>query len=342
MKGGFALRKSKNTEGRHAARVGLLLAALLFALPVFTVTVVRGQRASEQPEEPIHLLPPGEIDSARTLRVLDGDTVTEMSFSDYLQGVLRAEMPASFQEDALRAQAVAARTYTYYKMQNGGNHGDTADICTDHSCCQAFLGKEKAADNWGKNAERYEAKIENAVSATDGQVMLYGGAPILAVFHSSSAGETWNSGEVWAQDLPYLQSVSSPEGEGVPNYYSTVELTEAEFREKFLTARPEADLSGPASGWIRDPVMDGVHVESVTIGGVSVSGPSVRSIFGLRSASFTAEAGDGKITFYVTGYGHGVGLSQYGANAMAEAGSTWREILEHYYTGVTIGTWTGA
>ena len=336
------MRKSKNTEGRHAARVGLLLAALLFALPVFTVTVVRGQRASEQPEEPIHLLPPGEIDSARTLRVLDGDTVTEMTFSDYLQGVLRAEMPASFQEDALCAQAVAARTYTYYKMSSGGNHGDTADICTDHSCCQAFLGKEKAADNWGKNAERYEAKIENAVSATDGQVMLYGGAPILAVFHSSSAGETWNSGEVWAQDLPYLQSVSSPEGEGVPNYYSTVELTEAEFREKFLAARPEADLSGPASGWIRDPVMDGVHVESVTIGGVSVSGPSVRSIFGLRSASFTAEAGDGKITFYVTGYGHGVGLSQYGANAMAEAGSTWREILEHYYTGVTIGTWTGA
>ena len=336
------MRKSKNTEGRHAARVGLLLAALLFALPVFTVTVVRGQRASEQPEEPIHLLPPGEIDSARTLRVLDGDTVTEMSFSDYLQGVLRAEMPASFQEDALRAQAVAARTYTYYKMSSGGNHGDTADICTDHSCCQAFLGKDRAAENWGKNAERYEAKIENAVSATDGQVMLYGGAPILAVFHSSSAGETWNSGEVWAQDLPYLQSVSSPEGEGVPNYYSTVALTEAEFREKFLAARPEADLSGPASGWIRDPVMDGVHVESVTIGGVSVSGPSVRSVFGLRSASFTAEAGDGKITFYVTGYGHGVGLSQYGANAMAKAGSTWREILEHYYTGVTIGTWTGA
>lgn len=336
------MRKSKNTEGRHAARVGLLLAALLFALPVFTVTVVRGQRASEQPEEPIHLLPPGEIDSARTLRVLDGDSVTEMTFSDYLQGVLRAEMPASFAEDALCAQAVAARTYTYYKMSSGGNHGDTADICTDHTCCQAFLAKDRAAENWGKNAERYEAKIENAVSATDGQVMLYGGAPILAVFHSSSAGETWNSGEVWAQDLPYLQSVSSPEGEGVPNYYSTVELTEAEFREKFLAARPEADLSGPASGWIRDPVMDGVHVESVTIGGVAVSGPSVRSIFGLRSASFTAEAGDGKITFYVTGYGHGVGMSQYGANAMAEAGSTWREILEHYYTGVTIGTWTGA
>ena len=208
-------------------RVGLGLAALLFLLPVFTVTAVRGQRASEQPEEPIQLLPPGEVDSARTLRVLDGDTVTEMTFSDYLQGVLRAEMPASFAQDALCAQTVAARTYTYYKMQNGGNHGDTADICTDHTCCQAFLGKDRAADNWGKNAECYEAKIENAVSATDGQVMLYGGTPILAVFHSSSAGETWNSGQVWAQDLPYLQSVSSPEGAGVPNYYSPVELTEA-------------------------------------------------------------------------------------------------------------------
>ena len=325
-----------------AALLGLFL--LPWALtqgPVKAAELPEAQAAAPPPQEETGSPAQAVHDRERTLRVLDGDTVTEMTFSDYLQGVLRAEMPASFAQDALCAQTVAARTYTYYKMQNGGNHGDTADICTDHTCCQAFLGKDRAADNWGKNAERYEAKIENAVSATDGQVMLYGGTPILAVFHSSSAGETWNSGQVWAQDLPYLQSVSSPEGEGVPNYYSTVELTEAEFREKFLAARPEADLSGPASEWIQDPVTDGVHVERITIGGVPVSGPSVRSIFGLRSASFTAEAGDGKITFYVTGYGHGVGMSQYGANAMAEAGSTWREILAHYYTGITIGPWTG-
>ena len=104
------MRKSKNTEGRHAVRVGLGLAALLFLLPVFTVTAVRGQRASEQPEEPIQLLPPGEVDSARTLRVLDGDTVTEMTFSDYLQGVLRAEMPASFAQDALCRMAAITAT----------------------------------------------------------------------------------------------------------------------------------------------------------------------------------------------------------------------------------------
>ena len=337
------MNKTKSREFRHSVRVSVLLLAALFLLPVFTVTAVRQYRtASEQPEEPIHLLPPGELDSARTLRVLDGDTVTEMSFSEYLQGVLRAEMPASFREEALCAQAVAARTYTCYKMLGGGNHGDTADICTDHTCCQAFLPKDRAAENWGDHAERYEAKIENAVSATDGQVMLYNGVPILAVFHSSSASETWSSGEVWTQDLPYLQSVSSPEGEEVPNYYSTVELTEAEFREKFLAAHPEAELSGPASGWVRDPVLRGVHVEEITIGGVTVPGPSVRSIFGLRSASFEIEAKGGKMVFYVTGYGHGVGLSQYGANAMAEAGSSWREILEHYYTGIAIAQWTGS
>ena len=128
----------------------------------------------------------------------------------------------------------------------------------------------------------------------------------------------------------------------MPNYYSTVELTEAEFREKFLAAHPEAELSGPASGWVRDPVLRGVHVEEITIGGVTVPGPSVRSIFGLRSASFEIEAKGGKMVLYVTGYGHGVGLSQYGANAMAEAGSSWREILEHYYTGIAIAQWTGS
>ena len=333
-------RKKPGRELSHSLRVSLALVLALFLLPLFTVTAVRQHRsASEQPEEPIHLLPPGELDSAETIRVLDGDSVTEMPLADYLQGVLRAEMPASFAQEALCAQAVAARTYTRYKLQNGGNHGGTADICTDHTCCQAYLSREKAAANWGENAERYEAKIENAVSATDGQVMLYGGAPILAVFHSSSASETWSSGQVWTQDLPYLQSVSSPESsDNVPNYYSTVKQTEAEFRETFLAAHPEADLSGPASGWVTDVVRQGVHVERVTIGGVTVSGPAVRSLFGLRSASFDIETGDGSVTFYVTGYGHGVGMSQYGANAMAESGSTWQEILAHYYTGVTIGT----
>ena len=323
---------------RKYAAAGLVLTVLLFG---GAYLAAGGPAAEPEPAAPetaaVH------HDRDVTLTIQDGDTTEQMTLERYLTGVVRGEMPASFEMEALRAQAAAERSYVYYQLAAGRKdaHPD-ADFCTDHTCCSAYLSETAAREKWGGDFAPWNTRVEQAVSDTDGQVVLYNGRPILAVFHSSSAGRTAAAGDVWSGDLPYLVSVDSPEGEEtVPNYYSTVELTEAEFREKFLAARPEADLSGPASGWIRDPVMDGVHVESVTIGGVSVSGPSVRSIFGLRSASFTAEAGDGKITFYVTGYGHGVGMSQYGANAMAESGSTWREILAHYYTGVTIGPWTG-
>ena len=168
------------------------------------------EKAGEQEPEPIEILPPGEIDSSGTVRVLLGDTVETMTMADYLTGVLRAEMPASFEKEALCAPAVAARTYTLYKLSAGSNHAPDADIGGDHTCCQAYPGQAQAAAHRGAHAERYEAKIENAVSATDGQTILYDDQPILAVFHSSSAGQTKSAGEVWAQDLPYLLSVSSP------------------------------------------------------------------------------------------------------------------------------------
>ena len=142
----------------------------------------------------------GERDGASTLRVLDGETVLEMDLGEYLVGVVRAEMPASFQPEALKAQAVAARTYTLYKLRTGGNHGDTADICTDSTCCQAYLAEGQARTNWGEDADVNEKKVEAAVAETDGQVILYGGMPILAVFHSSSAGLTRAAGEVWQGD----------------------------------------------------------------------------------------------------------------------------------------------
>ncbi len=324
-------------------RTSALLLAVLFLMPLATVTVIRTQeKAGQQEPEEIQILPPGENDSAVTIRVLQGETVAEMSMSDYLQCVLRAEMPASFEQQALCAQAVAARTYTYYKLSAGGNHGDTADICADSTCCQAFLSKEAAMNNWGDQAEYYEAKIENAVAATDGQTILYDRQPILAVFHSSSAGQTKRSGDVWTQDLPYLQSVTSPEkGAEIPNYYSRAEFTPQEFKKIFLAAQPDADLSGSAAGWVRDLIVsDGGNVESVCVGGVTVRGSEMRTLYSLRSATFELETGDDGFVFYVSGYGHGVGMSQYGANEMAKEGSDWREIIEHYYTGVEIGTWS--
>ena len=157
-------------------------------------------------------------------------------------------------------------------------------------------------------------------------------------------GKTRSSGQVWVSDLPYLQAVSSPEpADSIPNYYSRVEFTAEEFREKVLASYPEADLSGDISGWLQNAVTDTAgSVESVDVGGVSMKGSTLRSVLGLRSACFEWEAADGKLVFFVTGYGHGVGMSQYGANQMAKEGADYRTILTHYYTGVTVEPYTTA
>lgn len=331
----------RRNQVRQSVAVSAALLAALFILPLLVVVPFRTALfGRETPMDETEGAPfvSGRMDGEFALKVLDGDTVLEMDLGEYLLGVVRAEMPASFQPEALKAQAVAARTYTLYKLQTGGNHGDAADICTDHTCCQAYIAEDRARENWGEDADVYEKKIEEAVTATDGEVILYGGVPILAVFHSSSAGLTRAAGEVWLSDLPYLQAVSSPEAaERVPNYYSRVEFPAEELRQKLLAAFPEADLSGPLEGWLKDARTDSAgSVSTLSVGGVEVKGTSLRTALGLRSACFTWEAQEGTLVFFVTGYGHGVGMSQYGADAMAAEGADYREILTHYYTGVTV------
>lgn len=334
--------KRKN-QVRQSLAVSAILMAALFLLPLAAVVPFREELfARESPMDETEAEPfvSGELDGDVLLRVLDGGEVREMDLGSYLVGVVRAEMPASFELEALKAQAVAARTYTIHKIQGGGKHGDTADICTDSTCCQAYLHEEAARENWGADADQFETKVENAVAGTDGQMILYGGAPILAVFHSSSAGLTRAAGDVWLNDLPYLRAVDSPEAtDTIPNYYSRMEFTAQEFREKVLAACPDANLSGSVDGWLKDAVTDSAgSVDTLSVGGVTVKGTQLRSMLGLRSACFAWEVQDKTLVFYVTGYGHGVGLSQYGANRMAEEGADYQEILTHYYTGVTIGT----
>lgn len=341
----------RRSQINQSVAVSALLLAALFLLPLAVVAPFRSalferEEPADETEADLAPSPPPAAgpDASRTLRVLDGETVREMNLEEYLVGVVRAEMPAAFETEALKAQAVAARTYTLYKLQTGGNHGENADICTDPACCQAYLDEDRARANWKENAGAYEARVEAAVRSTGGEAVLYGGAPILAVFHSSSAGLTRAAGEVWQNDLPYLQAVTSPEagGNGIPNYYSRVEFTEEELRARLLAAFPEADLSGSPDRWLQNPSADSAgSVGTVSVGGVTVKGTQVRSALGLRSACFTWEVQGEKLIFFVTGYGHGVGLSQYGANAMAAAGADYREILTHYYTGVTVEPWSG-
>ena len=311
-----------------AATLAALL--LLFGLPWL--------RAEDTPDKP-SADKNERRDAQITLRVQDGDEVKEMTVADYLPGVVRGEMPASFELEALKAQAVAERTYILYKLSTGGKSAHpNADVCTDSQCCAAYTSKQAAAKKWGAKADKYEKRIQQAVRETDGQVMLYDDQPILAVFHSSSGGTTAASGDVWSKNLPYLTSVESPESKStVPNYYSVREVPAADFQETFRAAHPTAYFSPDPSTWVENlRYNDSGRVEAATIGGVAAEGTEIRALYGLRSADFTVDCTEKSVTFHVTGYGHGVGLSQYGANELARQGKTWQEILHWYYTDVQI------
>ena len=160
------------------------------------------------------------------------------------------------------------------------------------------------------------------------------------MFFSSSTGTTEDAAQVWGNSLPYLVSVSSPEGDEVPNYHSTVTMSAEELRALVTEQYPEAELSGAASEWITNVSYNASgRVSSLEVGGVAMSGGAARTLFGLRSSCFQVEEAEGTFTFSVTGYGHGVGMSQYGANAMAKEGDGWRDIVTHYYTGITVEDW---
>ena len=270
-----------------------------------------------------------------SITVLHGGAAEEMDTADYLTGVVAAEMPACFAPEALKAQAVAARTYVMYCAQ-AGKH-DTAQVCTDSGCCQAWLSTDELRERWGKDYGTYYDKVRAAVSATAGEYLAYGGAPVFAAFHSSSAGATEDSGAVW-NALPYLISVSSPENaESVPGYVSTLELSRLDFRDSLLSVRPDADLSTEPEKWLGELRRDASgRVETAVIGGKEFAGTELRSLFGLRSTAFTLEYDGELFRFTVTGYGHGVGMSQYGANVMAAGGADYAQILAHYYPGTEL------
>lgn len=334
----------------RAVALGLALLLFLFLLPLL---LLPGKESDKTPGEsalptatlplldPVPVSPVEGWDEGQSLRLLKSDgTIEQMTLSDYLWGVVAAEMPASFQPEALKAQAVAARTYCLYLRGGEGEKHPGADVCTDHTCCQAYLTYEQAAAGWGQDAQRYADKITQAIADTNGLLCLYEGQPIDAVFFSSTAGKTSGAMEVWGTEVPYLVSVDSPEGEEVPGWRTVVTFTPSEFTERFRLAFPEADFSAAPESWFQDmETDDSGTVTAVTIGGVRVTGGQARAVFGLRSAHFAASATGEEVTFWVTGYGHSVGMSQYGANALAAQGNSFQQILEWYYTGAKVSPW---
>ena len=274
-------------------------------------------------------------ESTYYIKVKSGEDILDMDMQSYLVGVVAAEMPASFHPEALKAQAVAARTYTLYCKDH--SHHTDADICTDHSCCQEYISPETLREVWGESYEENLAAVTAAVEVTDGEYLSFGGQAIFAAFHSSSAGKTEDCGQVWSA-LPYLVSVDSPESASdVPGYVSRVSCGAIDFRDTVLSAHPEADFSLPREQWVGEITADeSGRVSSAVLGGVSVSGIELRGLFSLRSTAFSLEYTDGAFVFTVIGYGHGVGMSQYGANVLALGGYSYTDILAHYYPGTEI------
>lgn len=317
-------------EGKGAVAAALFSLALVFSLAGSLFPFRGGGPAAPTLQPPGQASsPPAAWDTTKspggaTVRLLQSDgQVTTLGLEDYLVGVLAAEMPASFESAALEAQAVAARTYALSK-QAKGPHLPQADVCTDFACCQAYLAGPP--ESWGADAEMYRKKLRSAVDATAGQVLTQDGALIDAVFHASSVGQTAPAQAVWGAAVPYLVSVSTPEtAENVPDLQQEAAFTPQELET----------LLGPGElGEITYEPWGGVA--ALAVGDRIMTGAEVRKALGLRSARFSIEERDGKIIFTTSGYGHGVGMSQRGADLMAKEGATYQEILAHYYPGTTL------
>lgn len=254
--------------------------------------------------------------------------VTQMDLEDYIGCVVLGEMPASFEFEALKAQSVAARTYTLRCVLGSNKHPQGA-VCTDHRCCQSYRDPEDYIKNGG--TQENMQKVFAAAAQTAGQVLCYNGELILATYFSSAGGTTEDAREVWGGSVPYLTVVSSPEGDNAYNG-KTVSFSSEEFQKKLGVT-----LKGKPESWFgRVSYTTGGGVDKIRIGGKLYSGVEIRTKLGLRSTDFTVSTSDSSITFTTNGYGHRVGMSQYGADAMAVLGSNYQEILYHYYPGTEL------
>jgi stage II sporulation protein D len=263
--------------------------------------------------------------------------VLRLPLEEYVCGVVSAEMPAEFPKEALKAQAVAARTYAVKNMRQFGGSGAAdgrADISDDHSVNQAWLPQAELKKRWGKKYWQYEEKIRAAVQETDGEIICYKNKPIDALFHAASGERTASAEEVWGDGRPYLKSVKSPEDKQDEKIrrVKSMELGE------LLSLLGEDSLAANAGGTALEitAYTESGRVKEARLAEKVFSGSEVRRLLGLRSADFSIEISDGRAEITTYGYGHGVGMSQYGAAALAAQGGRYDEILKYFYTDVTL------
>ena len=316
---------------------------VFFLLPaLLTKKNVEAKVPENNVEDSIEQVSDNEYDYKNygTIKLLHSDTgeVEEVPLDTYLCNVVSAEMPVDFELEALKAQAVVARTYTIYKIQNKKH--DNAGICDDSSCCQAWVSKEERFARWDEEKrESNWAKIEQCVNETKGKIITYNGTPINAFFHSNSGGTTELPVNVWGggTELPYLQVVETAGEEGYTQYSSEVIFTQDELIEKLKSKYEDITIDFNNDDDLKIlNYTDSGRVKTVKFGNHELSGTETRSLFDLRSTNFEIIKEDGNVKFSVKGYGHGVGMSQTGADTLAKEGKNYEDIIKHFYVGVEI------
>ncbi|HOK48652.1 MAG TPA: stage II sporulation protein D [Sedimentibacter sp.] len=267
--------------------------------------------------------------------------VMVIDFEEYLKGVVASEMPVEFDIEALKAQAVAARTYLLYRLKkypDGQAEHPKAAVCTGVHC-QAWNSKDDliASHYQGWYDENWD-KIESAVESTRGQILTYEGKIIEPLYHSTSGGRTENSEDVFSLAVPYLRSVESPYEGDSPKLNGSVKISTSEFIEKIESVYGDMDIreDNLEEKILLGEVSEGGRIKTIIIDDKEISGREIRSLFNLNSTNFSFIQNGNEIEILTTGYGHGVGMSQWGADGMAKEGYNYQEILKHYYTGVEI------
>lgn len=250
-------------------------------------------------------------------------SVINLNMTDYLIGVVSSEMPASFNLEALKAQSVLARTYALKAKQTGKKLTDTVST-------QSYIDMDQMKNKWGNSFNTYYNKIKNAVENTNGEYLSYNGNYIEALYHSTNNGKTESSLDVFGNYYPYLISVSSEYDKNASSYLRTINMPLDTISNKLgLNLNNDSVISILS-------YTDGGNIKEININGNNFSGKKVRELLGLRSADFDISISDNNANITTRGYGHGVGMSQYGANGMANAGYSYKDILSHYYPGTTL------
>ena len=295
-----------------------LIVLIVCFIPIFITTMIKGIPKEKQNTE---------IKNKESVKVMVNNEENTMNLNEYLIGVVAAEMPADFYDEALKAQAVAARTFTLKKLEQDSKH-----IFNNEE--QAYITKDKMEESWGSdNFPKNYNKIRSAVVDTNNEVVVYEEDLIEAVFHSTSAGMTQSAKDVWGEEIPYLVSVDSIEDTNSPEYLHTKTFTKQEFisimkehLEDFQTYTN--DVINEIQIISRTP--EG-YISQIQVGNKILEGEEVRKYLELESSNFNINSVEGNLEISCKGYGHGVGMSQYGANYLAKNGYSYKDILKHYY-----------